>query len=326
MSFLLAFLRSQLLVTLPYPEKDFSGQTVIVTGSNTGLGLDAARHFARLNAAKVILAVRNLDKGEAARKTIEESIQKKGTVEVWPLDLSSYESVRQFAAKCQTLSRLDAVVENAGIATQHFTLSEGSESTVTTNVISTFLLALLLLPKLRDTATRYNTTPHLVIVSSDVQFFAAFSERHNHNIFDALNDRTKANMSDRYNVSKIMEVFVVRELADRISQSTKPAVVLNCLNPGLCHSELVREVDGVRGFFIRGLKALLARTTEAGSRTLVAAVEKGTETHGKYMSDCEVTDPAPMVLNEEGTRLQRQIWSELAQKLENIHPGILQNI
>lgn len=67
---------------LPYPNKDFSGQTIIVTGSNVGLGLEAARHFTRLNAEKIILAVRNLEKGDVAKKSIEESTGRTGVIEV----------------------------------------------------------------------------------------------------------------------------------------------------------------------------------------------------------------------------------------------------
>lgn len=66
------WLRSQ-FVALPYPAKSYSVQTVIVTGANVGLGLEAARHFARLDAQKVIVAVRSRGKREAAAKSIHES-------------------------------------------------------------------------------------------------------------------------------------------------------------------------------------------------------------------------------------------------------------
>ena len=126
-----AFLLEQ-FARLPYPTTKHTGQTIIVTGSNVGLGLEAARHFTRLDAEKVILAVRNLEKGEAAKVSIEETTNRKNVVEVWQLDLASYESVKQFAKKASGLKRLDAVVENAGIATDKFTVSEDNESTITT--------------------------------------------------------------------------------------------------------------------------------------------------------------------------------------------------
>ena len=193
-----SFLYTQLFVTLPYPTHSLSGQTIIVTGSNVGLGLEAARHFTRIGAAKVILAVRTLSKGEAAKESIESSTNRKGVVEVWQLDLSNYESVKEFARKVQKLDRLDALVENAGIATTKYSVLEDNESTITTNVVSTFLLALSLLPKLRESGQKFNITPHLVIVCSGVHAWTPFTERNSTNIFDTLNNKETANMADRY--------------------------------------------------------------------------------------------------------------------------------
>ena len=197
MSVLLSFVYSQLFVTPPYPEADFSGQTVIVTGSNAGLGFEAARHITRLNAEKVILAVRSLEKGEKAKKSIEESTGRQGAVEVWPLDLSSYDSVKEFVKRAESLKRLDVVLENAGMFPQGFVLAEDYEATITVNVVSTFLLALMILPKLRETATRYNITPRLTIVSSEVHGFTTLPEKSSPEIFTKLNDKETANMSDR---------------------------------------------------------------------------------------------------------------------------------
>lgn len=64
------FFYSQLFVTPSYPESSFADQTVIVTGSNTGLGLEAARHFYRLNCSRLILAVRTVTKGQTAKEEI----------------------------------------------------------------------------------------------------------------------------------------------------------------------------------------------------------------------------------------------------------------
>lgn len=198
MAFLSDFLYSQLFISPPYPTQDLTHQTIVVTGSNTGLGLEAARHFTRLNAEKVILAVRTVSRGEAAKKSIEETTGRHGVVEVWSLDLSSYASVEAFAAQLNGLKRLDALVENAGIATRTFQIAEENEATITTNVVSTFLLALLALPKLRETATKYNVEPRLAIVSSEVHFLTDLPERKNPSIFDALKSKETSNMRDRY--------------------------------------------------------------------------------------------------------------------------------
>ena len=197
-SYLFQFLRSQFFVKPPYPTQDLTNQTIVVTGANTGLGLEAARHFTRLNAERVILAVRTVSKGEDAKKSIEETTGRHGVVEVWSLDLSSYASVEAFAAKLNGLKRLDALVENAGMQTGTFRLVEEDEATITTNVVSTFLLALLALPKLQEMATKYNIQPRLAIVSSEVHFFTSFPEKENLSIFDALKKKETARMSDRY--------------------------------------------------------------------------------------------------------------------------------
>lgn len=64
----------------------------MVTGSNVGLGLETARYFTRCNAAAVILAMRSIEKGEEAKKSIEESTKLNRVVEVWQPGLGSYES------------------------------------------------------------------------------------------------------------------------------------------------------------------------------------------------------------------------------------------
>ena len=89
----------------------------------------------------------------------------------------------------------------------------------------------------------------------------------------------------RYPLSKLLEVFYARELATRSRKSNKPIVVINLVNPGLCHSELSREGS----WFMMVLKFFLARSTECGSRTLVQATEAGPESHGQYLSSCHVT-------------------------------------
>ncbi|KAK5275948.1 hypothetical protein LTR16_011942, partial [Cryomyces antarcticus] len=91
------------------PYYDCTGKTIIVTGANVGLGFEAAKHFVRLGAEKVVLGVRSLEKGEAAKKRIEGREKRSGVVEVWIVDLLSYESVKEFAKRADGLRRLDAV-------------------------------------------------------------------------------------------------------------------------------------------------------------------------------------------------------------------------
>src|ERR1700712_3348411 len=113
-----SFLYSQFFPRLPYPKTSFSGKTVIITGSNTGLGREATRHAARLGASTLILAVRDLDKGNAAKDDIERSTGcAKDSTQVWHLDMADYSSVKNFAARAsKDLERIDVLLANAGIA------------------------------------------------------------------------------------------------------------------------------------------------------------------------------------------------------------------
>ena len=200
--------------------------------------------------------------------------------------------------------------------------AEGYELSLTVNVISTFLLALLMLPKLRETATKYNTTPILSFVVSDTHFFVDFHEASApEGIFNHMNKNVKVNWDERYPTSKLMEVFCVRELASKRT-ADQPAITINMVNPGLCESELSREGNAR----IKIMKFFLARSTEKGSRTLVNGTVSGPETHGEYLNMCKVTPTASVTQGQQGQKIQKKLWGELMEKLENIEPGISGNL
>ncbi|KAJ4345493.1 uncharacterized protein N0V89_011625 [Didymosphaeria variabile] len=324
----LSFVWGQWTTQLPKPTTSFADKTVIVTGSNVGLGKEAARHITRNNASTVILAVRSLEKGEAAKKDIEASTGKKDVVKVWQLDMSSYQSVLDFAARAsKELQRLDIAVLNAGVAKGEWEVFEKDEGTITVNVVSTFLLALALLPKMKQTANQFNTRPTLSIVASEVHAWAKFPEANapNGQIFPELSKKfptlNAENMGNRYQVSKLLDVFGTRAMADRKSAQAIP-VTFNCVNPGLCESELARDA----GMGLKIMKFFLARTTEFGSRTLVHAAAAGAETHGHYLSDCHIQLPSDYVRSPEGYEAQNRVWDELVAKLEAIKPGVTANL
>jgi len=196
------FFHSQLFRTPPYLTHSFANQTVIVTGSNVGLGFEAARHFYRLNCAKLILAVRTVSKGEIAKEDIVRSVKHRtdaDVIEVWPLDLTSTESTLAFAERVKKeLHRVDALVENAGINNRTWSVSEGFEQTIQVNVINTFLLAVSLLPKLNETKGKFaDSSPHLVIVSSEAYRMTKFKEINALDIYERLNDEKAFDGLDR---------------------------------------------------------------------------------------------------------------------------------
>lgn len=278
-------------VSLPYPKADASlkEQTIIVTGSNTGLGLEASRHLVRLGVDKLIMGVRNLQKGEDARRDILASTKRKEScIEVWPLDMDNYDSVKSFASRAANLPRLDAVLANAGLLTPTFSLIAGNERMVATNVVSTFLLGLLILPKLGQSAEQFGTVPRFVIPNSALHYMVPLKELdvEEGEIFTRLNDPKTSDMGTRYALSKLLVIYVVRELANRLKSSQKPLVIINTPNPSFCKSGLLRDTDV--GLSTRMMEKLLARSTEMGSRALVNGVLSGVESNGQYLSNCHV--------------------------------------
>ncbi|KAE9364962.1 putative short-chain dehydrogenase [Stipitochalara longipes BDJ] len=323
----MGFLYSQLFVQLPYPTGSYSGKTIVITGSNVGLGKEAARHFVRMGASKMILAVRSLDKGNDAKRDIESTTNcAKEVIEVWKLDMANYASVQKFAARINAeLNRVDIFIANAGIAPGRYNTAEDNEASITVNVVSTFLLAALVMPKLKSTAATFSTRPTLTITSSDVHGHTTFPQKSapNGEILATVNDKATAEKywNDMYPISKLLEVFGVRTIAERHPSSNFP-VTINCVNPGLCHSELGRDIP-VFPFWL--IKLILARSTEVGSRTLVHAGSQGADSHGMYLSDCEIGAPAPFVTSEEGKEAQDRVWEELVKKLDAIKPGVTSN-
>lgn len=323
----MGFLYSQLFKKLPHPTGSYAGKTVIITGSNAGLGKEAARHYARLGASTLILAVRSLDKGHVAKHDIEATSNcAKNVIQVWQLDMASFASVQEFAARVNgELDRVDVFIANAGIARFKYSTAEDNEAMITVNVVSTFLLAALVMPKLKASAARFNTRPTFTITSSEVHGHTQFPQQSapDGEIFATVNDQATAEKrwDDMYPISKLLEVFGVRTIAEKHPASAFP-VTVNCVNPGLCHSELGRDSPT---FIFWLIKLLLARSTEVGSRTLVHAGAQGADSHGQYLSDCEVAAPASLVTSKQGKEAQDRVWAELIKKLELIKPDVTSN-
>ncbi|KAH1313957.1 hypothetical protein KXW98_005390 [Aspergillus fumigatus] len=307
----MGFVYSQLFVTPKYPTQEFPGRTVIVTGANVGLGLEAARHFCRLGAAKVILAVRNTAAGEIAEESIEKSTDRRGMCEAWELDLASYTSVQAFAAQAsRQLSRIDILVANAGIATTQYTVAEGHERSLTVNVISTVLLAMLLLPKMRETALRFpSEIPHLSVVTSEVHAWTNLPEWKADDVFAALDNETTADHA--------IALCGLEASADSDCTGTR-------VEDGWFwgRSEHAPAWDS---WATAILKTLLARSTEVGSRTILAAASAGPESHGAYMRDGKVDNGAlsSFVRSEDGQKARKKVWKELVEILQRIQPDIV---
>jgi retinol dehydrogenase-12 len=271
----------------PIPSSlSLKNQIVLITGANSGIGLEAARQCVKLEAELVILAVRSQTKGEAAKSDIlRTNPDSTAIVEVWLLDLESFDSVVAFGKRINDLSRLDVAMLNAGVFKFAWeTTTNGLESSLQVNHLSTALLSLLLLPVLRKTAIAVQKPSRLTFTSSEVHMWTPFKEQNTTNILECLNDKEYfKDYTDRYCVSKLLGVFWVRELATKIP---KDVVILNLINPGSVDTGLHRD-NKVFQF----MDKVVGRTPEEGGRLLIdAAMVKGSESHGQYMSEAKLVE------------------------------------
>src|SRR3954453_890510 len=119
---------------------DQSGRTAIVTGANSGLGLITARELAR-KGARVVIACRNTEQGEAGRRAIEAATSA-GSVELEELDLGNLESVRSFAERFRAANDgFDLLINNAGVmAPPRRETADGFELQIGTNHLGHFAL------------------------------------------------------------------------------------------------------------------------------------------------------------------------------------------
>lgn len=308
MGFVRNLFYEQYFLSVPEPTASFAKKTALITGANSGLGLEAARHIARLDCARLILAVRNKRSGEEARSDIIATTGiAESNVEVWTVDLSSFKSVRALADRASSeLNRLDALICNAGINTFKYAEFEGYESMLTVNVLSTYLMAKLFLPLLERTAAAGPVRgdpdprpPHLTITGSDTHLTASVSELTGPpgdmlKTISANCQKSSSRARQQYGYSKLLVLLLARDLVYR-QQSSGPStgikavenpekkypVIINVANPGMCYSNLTREVAGIA----RVMQFVChARSPEMGGSAIVNAAAAGWETNGQFLS------------------------------------------
>ncbi|KFY13238.1 hypothetical protein V492_03384 [Pseudogymnoascus sp. VKM F-4246] len=304
-----------------------SGKTYIVTGSNVGLGFEASKHLVAVGAAKVIMAVRNTSAGETAKADIEAATGTTGVAEVWALDLSSYDSVKAFAKRAAGLERIDALIENAGVAAFERTMAEGHLLNITVNVISTLLLAVLLLPKMSEDAKKFGIVPHIAVVSSGVGFDvkADWDIIKGDPLVEVENEEHKG--LKMYPLSKLLETVATRQLA-ALAPVSRTGVVVNITCPGSCKTDLGRHAPPAFRAVLKESKDKYGRTAEDGSRTLLFGAVSGKESHGRFLDSCRIADGVvpSWVTDEEGQKSQKLLWDAVSSELESIQPGCVKAI
>ncbi|KAK7906567.1 hypothetical protein PG985_016304 [Apiospora marii] len=325
----LHFIYRQLCVQTPQLSTDhvnLEGKRAIVTGSNMGLGLETARQLLRLGAA-VVLAVRDTAKGEDARRQlVAGDALLADRIEVWELDMSSYESMVGFVGRVRASAPLDILVLNAGVFNCHEAFAPtGYEQVMQINYLSTALLTLMLLPILQEQRLAGHAPARVVWVTSDMAAWASFQERTAQPLLPAFREPMgpKWDMADRYGTSKLLGQLFLTELVRHVQPGT---TLVTCANPGLCHgSGLGRQSVGWLRLGNKVATRLLGRTCTVGARPIVhAATLLDEKAHGQYIEDGKLQPMPPIVYTPEGQSIARRLYEETLSELALVqaaHPG-----
>ncbi|KAI9316682.1 hypothetical protein BX666DRAFT_1945789, partial [Dichotomocladium elegans] len=213
--------------------------------------------MARKN-CEIVLACRNVEKGEAAVAEIKQATGNDKVV-CMELDLLSLEAVKQFAKTFkEKYKRLDILMNNAGVMMCPFALSkDGVESQFATNHLAPYYLTILLLPLLEQSPSsrivNVSSMAHLLVLGG-------FS-------YEKISDEKAYNPIWQYSITKACNILFTRELSRRLEAKGVDNVYVNCNHPGTVQSELSRYVANPGSWRETLYNKLLTITTEQGALT-----------------------------------------------------------
>jgi NAD(P)-dependent dehydrogenase (short-subunit alcohol dehydrogenase family) len=280
---------------------DQSGRVAVITGANSGLGLDTAKVLAD-KGAHVVLAVRNLDKGNAAADEIR-AASPNAVLSLQELDLTSLDNVRKAADQMRTAHpRIDLLINNAGVmyVPTRETTKDGFEMQFGTNHLGHFLLDGLLIENL------------LSVEGSRVVTVSSFGHKIMAAIhFDDLDWQRGYSRVAAYGQSKLANLMFTYELQRRLKAKGASTVAL-AAHPGFSDTELMRHLPGIIPDF---LWRAFTQPADMGALTTLRAATDPTAEGGQYygpdgigelQGNPKVVASSKQSHNED---LQRRLWS-----------------
>ncbi|OOQ84859.1 putative short-chain dehydrogenase/reductase family protein [Penicillium brasilianum] len=311
------FIKNQFCSKPQYPPKDtdLSGKVAIVTGSNTGLGFECARQLLSYKLSRLIIAVRTAAKGKDAAAKLRDQYPN-ATIDVWLLDMSSYESVRAFVTRTEKeLSRLDIAILNAGITGSEFKIvpETSHEEALQVNYLSTMLLTILLLPILKVKSDP-GQPGRLTIVTTMLSIIAKFANKNANPLLPSFDDRKNFDSVDNYSKTKLLGQLSLWKLADLVSSDD---TIINMVEPGFTKgTELQRDAPFATKVALNLLKAVSARDVKLAASTYIdAAIVKGKDSHGSILTNWEIAPYAPFEYTSEGHEVMERLWKETIEEL-----------
>ncbi|KAF8357855.1 hypothetical protein PRIPAC_92850 [Pristionchus pacificus] len=261
------------------------GKVAVVTGGNTGIGLETVKDL-NLRGAKVYMLCRSEQRASAAKSELVKAGCDSSRLIYVNCDLSSMENVRKCAARLSQLqSSIDILINNAGVwAGAYEQTKDGHEITWGTNHLGHFLLTELLLPLVEKAPEG-----RIVNVASLVHYQSAAID------LAKIDSKDGFDTSMAYNKSKLANVMHARELTRRLKSKGKTTVTVNSLHPGVIATELLRNL-GVGYKIFQIVFAFFMKSWKDGAQTslycALSSEVKGVS--GLYFSDCASKVAAPL--------------------------------
>ena len=276
---------------------DMNGKTVVITGGNSGIGLETAVGLAGMGATVVITA-RDAERGKQA---VDDVRGRSGSdaVDLAVFDLASLASVRAGAAELlDRCPRLDVLVNNAGLVlTDRSETVDGFETTFAVNHLGPFLLTNLLLDRIKASAPA-----RIVNVASTAHKGARKGLD-----FDDLQATGRYSGMRAYSASKLANILFTVELAKRLKGT---GVITNSLHPGTVRTGYGRDGDA-RGVLGVGIKIaapfFLSPAKGAATSIYLASSPEVADTNGEYFVKCKARKPASAARDEAAAT---QLWDE----------------
>jgi NAD(P)-dependent dehydrogenase (short-subunit alcohol dehydrogenase family) len=272
-------------------------RVAVVTGASAGIGLYTALGLAR-QGMRVVLVGRDPARTERARRLVAER-SASGALDTALADLASLAAVRRLAdALLADYERIDLLVNNAGLISPHFQLSEdGYELTVAVNHLAPFLLTNLLLDRLRASA-QTNRMARIVTVASQAHRGARLN-------IAALTRPQDWTPLSAYGRSKLCNVLFTRALARRLDATQ---VTTACLHPGVVATAIGNRAGAITGFGWRLIRPFLISPERGAATSLfLAAVPDPTPFHGAYVVGKRIAKPDAAARYD---RLAEELWAE----------------
>lgn len=284
---------------------DLAGRTALVTGGNSGIGVETVRALA-FAGAHVILCSRSVEAGEKVAQEIlaDKDRPVKGTITVRQLDLADFASIKTLGTSlAREFPKMDIVILNAGImACPLSRTKQGFEQQIGVNHIGHFYLTKFLLPSLKAAGAPENPS-RLVAVSSLAHTFGAID------LEDLNYEKTrKYGAWSSYGQSKLANILFIKEFARRMEEE-KANILAYTLHPGSILTNLQRHqsvMDAIARFLAPVLR-LVTRNVEQGAATSITAATAKDLPNGCYMSACLVDTPAKTALDMD---MAKQLWEK----------------